>query len=87
MNRSEAYKIIVGPDKIRIIMDPSQVFPHDPGQGTPVLVELKNGDTATWNCAINEGETADGNEFTDEQMKWLNKQTPKVEQWMKDHNA
>lgn len=84
MNSKE---ILDGPDGMKVEFDASQVFPEDPGQGTPVLVVLKNKETASWNCAINEGETVDGTKFTEKQKSWLNNITPWVDAWCQKHGV
>lgn len=77
--------ILRGPS-VKVEMDTNEIFPNDPGMGTPVMVIVIGGGTATWNCAINEGET-DEEKLTDEQMKWLNQITPQVEKWMMDNGV
>jgi hypothetical protein len=72
---------------IRIELDSAEIFPEDPGQGTPVLVVLANGDSATWNCITETGETADGTQLTDDQKQWLESMTPTVEEWMRANNV
>ena len=47
-------KILQGPQGIKLILDPKEYFPDDPGQGTPAMVEYKGG-YATYECAVNEG--------------------------------
>lgn len=59
--------VIEGPG-IKVELDAGEIYPSDPGQGTPVLVLLSNGDTGTWNCVTSEGETADGTVLTPEQL-------------------
>lgn len=76
--------IIKGPG-ISVELDTREIYPHDPGMGTPVLISLDNGETVTWNCGISEGETVDGTKFNQEELDWLNWVTPQVEQWMKDN--
>lgn len=68
-------------------LDASEIYPNDPGMGTPVLVvdKLTNG-TASWNCAINECETDEG-PLSREAMDWLNQVTPQVEAWMAKHGV
>ena len=69
-----------GPVTLCIELDPSQVFPHDPGQGTPQLVVARRGglsgrtiDTATLFCAQCEGELGCGSfPLTEEMTAWLN---------------
>lgn len=60
-----------GPNGITVEIDSDQVFPNDPGMGTPVLVLYKTG-TATLACAIGEYEV-EGHRLTPFQMEWLYK--------------
>lgn len=78
----------IGNNKLGILieLDASQIFPGDPGQGTPVLVELASGQTGTWNCVTSEGEV-DGVRLTPEQSAWLDDKTPEVEKWMRKHGC
>lgn len=70
--------------RCRVIFDQSQVFPDDPGAGTPALVCLRvknnrfsfnNEVTATLNCAIGENEV-DGYPLTDDEWEALAKLNP-----------
>lgn len=75
---------------LKITLDPEQIFPNDPGQGTPVIVEMTKGEgkgsTGTWNCVQGEGEI-DGFPITDDQRKWLNEVEPRVEKWCSEHGV
>lgn len=79
-------EVLQGPG-IRVELDTEQIFPNDPGQGTPVLVVLENGDTGTWNCVTSEGETADGTRLSDEQKQFLGDVTQDVENWMRENQV
>ncbi len=80
-------EVLTGPNGIRIEMDAKQIFPDDPGQGTPVLVCFANGDTGTWNCVTSEGETADGTQLDDEQKEWIGDMETEVAEWMEEHGV
>lgn len=67
-----------------IELDAEQIFPDDPGQGTPALVVLPSGDTATFNCASSEGE-CDGTQLTPAQCAWLNQQEDAVDSFITAH--
>ena len=58
-----------GPDGLRVEFNADEIFPNDPGQGTPVLVCLGR-ETATFCCALNEGEV-DGIRLSPAQMLFL----------------
>ncbi len=68
-----------GPVTLCVELDPSQIFPDDPGQGTPQLVAARRGgmqgriiETATLNCALCEGELGCGDFIlTPEMSRWL----------------
>jgi len=67
-------KTIKGPRDVELVLDPAQIYPEDPGQGTPAMVYYKGG-SATFSCAANEGEVLDQWGFTIELPKeavgWL----------------
>lgn len=70
---------------IRLILDVRQVFPDDPGNGTPAIVETRNGKfSASYNCALGTGELSGsgGNTryLTSEQIRWLDEQLRHVEE-------
>jgi hypothetical protein len=63
-----------GPNGIRLELDHTQIFPDDPGNGTPALV-IKGEYTATFHCALNEGELdCGGYQLDDREMRWLEEQ-------------
>ena len=67
-------KKLKGPDGIVLELDSSQIFPDDPGQGTPAMVEYKGG-YATFNCAQSTGVVDGGRkgdiQLPDECVEWL----------------
>lgn len=57
-----------------VTIDPSEVYPDDPGQGTPVLVSGPEDSHGTYYAAINWGELACGptvHPLPDHVMRWL----------------
>lgn len=68
-----------GPGGITLELDSNQIFPNDPGQGTPALVVWPNGNTGTFYCVTAEGENVEGDRLTDEQARWLNSQEESVD--------
>jgi len=72
---------------IAVEMDTREVYPKDPGMGTPVLVTFSTGDTGTWNCVTSEGETSDGYKLSKDQLNWLETVRPKVEEWMQENGV
>jgi len=79
--KSTVQKIKSPDSSIWVELDVNEIYPNNPGQGTPVLVCLKTGETGTWNCVTSEGEV-DGVLLTDEQRTWLESITNSVEAWM-----
>ena len=67
-------KILKGPSGVKLILDQSQIFPDDPGNGTPALVEYKRGYkiyTGIYWCCADTGD-CDGMPLPDSVMEWLN---------------
>lgn len=71
---------IKGPDGLILRLNAREVFPDDPGQGTPVIVEFKDG-VSTFNCAQSEGEV-EGYDLTSKQVDWLNDMEYAVDVWL-----
>ncbi len=69
-----------GPITLCIELDPSQVFPSDPGAGTPDLIVARRGGlsgrtlaTASFPCGSETGELGCGDFILSEEMvRWLN---------------
>lgn len=51
---SDRKRVLTGPRGVKIVLDKDDVFPDDPGNGTPVIVKYKGG-IATHGCAVGEG--------------------------------
>ncbi len=77
---NETKKTLRGPGGIRIELDRSEVFPNDPGNGTPALVYCR-GNTATYWCACGEGEV-DGIMLSEGQMEWLENQSYTIDSFL-----
>lgn len=63
---------------LRVVLDRREVFPDDPGNGTPAMVYwdgARGSFSATYWCAIGEAELLNGRggikELTDSQLEWL----------------
>lgn len=78
---------IKGPGGLVLVLDSSQVFPDDPGNGTPAMVYLKRNGceiaSSTYNCALGEGELGSYGykppyQLSGAQLDWLNSMDPKV---------
>ena len=74
-------QVLGGPDGIKLELNASEVYPNDPGMGTPALLTLKSGDTVTFNCAYETSE-AEGESLTQAQMDWLTEIADAVDQWL-----
>ena len=71
-----------GPGGLLIKLDASEIFPDDPGNGTPAMVcKPFGGATSTFWCACDTGEI-DGEEMTNAQKTWLDAQEHAVNQWV-----
>jgi hypothetical protein len=65
-----------GPGGVLLRLDTAEVFPDDPGSGTPAIVELPfGGGSATYDAAL--GGAADF-ELTERQVRWLDEQETEV---------
>lgn len=63
--------------------DREQVFPDDPGNGTPLLVIAPNGETGTLQCCLGEGEVSgDGQEIPEKVYRWLEKMEQPASDWV-----
>ena len=69
-----------GPNGIRLELDASEIYPNDPGMGTPMLVCLK-GETMTLNCAEDNSAALGCNE---EQTEWIWEISNAANDWL-DH--
>lgn len=69
---------------IRIELDASEIYPNDPGQGTPAMVYSGRHSGTFWR-AVAEGEL-DNCELTAEQGAWLESQESSVEAFMSAHS-
>jgi hypothetical protein len=83
-------EILQGPDGIQIVLDPDQVVPDDPGQGTPRIIRwMKDGREyggSTLDCAVGTGEIdCYHNGFqriSEKHMKWLDEQQEYCDKWL-----
>lgn len=83
---------ISGPENIVLILDANEVFPNDPGQGTPAMVSLRSEqgreiDSGTFNCALESGEFSyNGTLLTEAQSVWLSDMEGAVENFINAHS-
>lgn len=56
---------------LKIVLDQREIFPDDPGMGTPAMVyHLKSGASATWWCCSDTGEI-EGYDLNQAQLDYL----------------
>lgn len=74
-----------------ITLDSKEIYPNDPGQGTPAMVALMsaNGkcelDNGTFYCAVETGELSyNQTQLSDEQNAWLELQREAVDKFIRD---
>ena len=78
-------KTIKGPGGIRIELDSAEIFPDDPGQGTPAMVYL-GGYSATYWCAADTGELDCGEkQLSITQCNWLHEVEDEVNAFVEDN--
>lgn len=75
----------------RLVLDPSQVIPSDPGAGTPAMVYGPHGGSATYWCAVGEWEliTNEGVTYNIPApvVNWLVKQEDVVSEFLEQAEA
>lgn len=72
--------ILRGPNGAKVHLDKYEIYPDDPGQGTPVLVEWE-GHFGTYNCCTDTGEI-DGWELPKNVLEWLNGLGEQIDEWL-----
>ena len=82
---NDTKKSIRGPGGILVKLDRNEVYPDDPGNGTPAIVQLFQY-TATFWCASGEGELTDERgqtrQLSTEQLDWLDSVENQVDQFL-----
>jgi hypothetical protein len=76
------YRRLHGPAGLTLTLDAAEVYPEDPGMGTPALVEVVRGRTTangTFWCALDTGEVDGTVDLTPHQLLWLSEQHDTVE--------
>jgi hypothetical protein len=81
INLNSKKQTLRGPDGIKLELDAAEVYPNNPGMGTPALLTLPSGETGTFNCAYEIGE-AGGKALTQDQSTWLEEIAEAVNQWL-----
>lgn len=75
--------VLRGPGGLTLKLDVRQVFPDDPGNGTPALVIHPKHGTASYDCAMGEGEVTSltcAHPLSKAQLKWLEQQQKYVDE-------
>jgi hypothetical protein len=82
-------KTLTGPNGLRLVLDSAEIFPADPGQGTPAMVYRGNASATYW-CALGEGELMDPRcemvALTASQSNWLDAQESAVDAFLKEND-
>ena len=73
-------KVVLTYGRATLTLDASEIVPGDPGAGTPIVVD-EGPASATWSCALNEGEDADGYPFSAGTLLWLDSIAQEVDAW------
>lgn len=83
-------KFLNGPE-IMVELDASQVYPNDPGAGTPAIVLSHFGYSATYHCALDNGELENSRgqfkKLTKRQIEWLEKIQDEVDEFLNIHSV
>jgi hypothetical protein len=72
-----------GPEGLTLELSAKQIFPDDPGQGTPCLC-CYLGQTGTYNCVSDQG-AVDDEPLSGEQIAWINDIYSEVDEWLTYH--
>jgi len=72
---------------LKLVLDQQEIYPDDPGQGTPAMIHYENREghfSSTYWCWEGEGDI-DGHQLTDAQNRWLESKSDYVnkvtEEW------
>lgn len=82
-------KTLYGPYGIKLVLDTDEVFPDDPGNGTPAMVYYSTGSATYW-CAIGESEVWDRQaiRLPDRCLTWLENQETELDNFLyKEQNG
>jgi hypothetical protein len=75
---------------LSIKLDAKEIYPDDPGQGTPAMVTLysrtnRELDCGTFHCALCEGELShNGTVLSEAQVAWLDQHTERVDAFIEN---
>lgn len=75
---------------ITVTADTTEVYPHDPGNGAPIMVDHRNGCCATMPCALDQG-VLDGDQravvLGNSTLRWLSEIQDQATQWLRDQGC
>lgn len=76
-------KTLYGPYGIKLVLDTDEVFPDDPGNGTPAMVYYGTGSATYW-CAIGESEVWDKQaiRLPEKCLNWLESQEIELDNFL-----
>jgi hypothetical protein len=78
-------RTIAGPGDLTLVLDSREIYPDDPGQGTPAMVHCQGYDATYW-CALDTGELDCGAfQLTGTQQMWLQGQEDTVAEFMEEN--
>lgn len=84
-----ATKTLNGPNGLRLVLDSREIYPDDPGQGTPAMVYCGNASATYW-CALGEAElTGPRGEtvpLSSAQANWLEAEESAVDAFLTEHD-
>jgi len=83
IDKTAKHQVVCGPRGVKLTLDAKEIYPDDPGMGTPCLVSFK-GETQTLNCALdgNLGEIG----CDEGQQDWVNSLYDAADEWLAHHS-
>ncbi len=78
---------VSGPRGLRLELSAKEIYPKDPGMGTPRLVWFK-GDSMTFDCALDNVAELIGCTYEQAEWayNWLNSQSERADAWLDYHH-
>jgi hypothetical protein len=81
-----ALKTLRGPRGWRIVLDSREVFPADPGAGTPAMVYSPSGLSGTYWCVADTGEIDGTDPVPGEVARWIDSVADEVNEFVEAHS-
>lgn len=80
-------RTLYGPGGIRLVLDANEIYPDDPGNGTPAMVYCNQYPGTYW-CALDTGAIGGGEYvLTDAQYRWLDHHFDLVSEFVDAHSG